>query len=79
MARLDAWVADRTGTLGVFGFNNDAEEEAERKALALPSGALVKNFVGDSAAERAGIRPRDAISPVSRTEARAPGRRRQGC
>jgi hypothetical protein len=71
MRQLDAWVADRTGTLGVVGFDSPAEEEAERKALALPPGALVKSMFTDSAAERAGIRPRDVILTVAGRDVRS--------
>jgi hypothetical protein len=71
MRQLDAWVADRTGKLGVIGFDSPAEEEAERKALALPPGAVVKTLVPDGAAERAGIRPRDLILTVAGREVRS--------
>ena len=72
MARLDAWVADRSGRLGLLGFDSPDEEAAERKALSLPPrGVLIQTVVSDGGAERAGLRRREVIVAVNEREVHA--------
>jgi S1-C subfamily serine protease len=67
LAALDAWVADRSGVLGVVGFSSEEEEEV-RRGRHLPAGALVRGTVLGSAAERDGLQRGDVITKVGETD-----------